>query len=179
VPSPHALRFRLDDSPAQFHDRWQGLRHFDPTRLGDPVVRRRDGVFAYQLAVVVDDVHQGITDVVRGADLLDSTPWQRAIFLALGRAPPRYAHSPVVTEPDGRKLAKSRRSIPVECASPGENLHGSLHLLRQSPPPELAHAPTAEILAWARLNWNAQALENRAQIAVPEMFGSGAPLVIR
>ena len=179
VPSPHALRFRLDDSPTQFDDRWQGPRHFDPARLGDPVVRRRDGLFAYQLAVVVDDIHQGVTDVVRGADLLDSTPWQRAIFVALGRAPPRYAHSPIVTEPDGRKLAKSRRSIAVECASPGENLYGSLHLLRQSPPPELARSPTAEILAWASLNWNAQLLENRAQIAAPEMFGSGAQLVIR
>ena len=179
VPSPHALRFRLGPAALQFRDRWQGARHYDPVRLGDPVVRRRDGLFAYQLAVVVDDVHQRITDVTRGADLLDSTPWQLALFEALGAPSPRYAHSPVVTEPDGRKLAKSRRSIAVDCTAPGENLFGSLHLLGQSPPAELARATAAEILLWAQLNWNPQVLENRAEIAAREMFGSQALLVLR
>ncbi len=85
VASPHAIRFRLTQSPLAFRDRWQGERRYEPARLGDPVVRRRDGLFAYQLAVVVDDAHQRITDVVRGADLVDSTPWQIALFEALGR----------------------------------------------------------------------------------------------
>ena len=73
-------------------------------------------LFAYQLAVVVDDAAQGVTDVVRGADLLDSTPWQIALQQALGLPPARYAHLPVVTEPDGAKLAKSRRSVGLDPA---------------------------------------------------------------
>ena len=73
------------------------------------VIRRRDGAFAYQLAVVVDDAAQGVTDVVRGADLLDSTPWQIALQRRWRSRTPRYAHLPLVTEPDGAKLAKSRR----------------------------------------------------------------------
>jgi len=108
---------------------------------------------------------------VRGADLLDSTPWQLAIFEALGARPPRYAHVPLVTEPDGRKLAKSRRSIPVRTSSPGANLHEALRLLGQSPPEALSAEPPTVILAWAQLNWRPQPLENRAEIAVREMFG--------
>jgi len=106
---------------------------------------------------------------VRGADLLDSTPWQVALLEALGRSLPHYAHSPVVTEPDGRKLAKSRRSIAVDDRAPGANLHLALRLLGQSPPDELRHASAREAIAWARMNWNPQPLENRAEIAVPEL----------
>ena len=179
VPSPHAVRFRLTDSPLAFRDRWQGPRHYDPARLGDPVVLRRDGLHAYQLAVVADDAFQGITDVVRGADLLDSTPWQLALFEALGHPAPDYAHSPVIIEPDGRKLAKSRRSIALDANAAGANLHEALHLLGQSPPLELSSDEPASILAWAKMNWKPQALENRAQIAAREMFGSEASLVIR
>lgn len=179
VSSPHALRLRLNATALAFRDRWQGERHYDPAALGDPVLRRRDGLFAYQLAVVVDDVHQGVTDVVRGGDLLDSTPWQLAILDALGKAAPRYAHAPVVTEPDGHKLAKSRRSIALDSSAPGANLHEALTLLGQSPPAGLAGGEPHEVLSWARMNWNSQALENRAEIAAREMFGSGSPLVIR
>ena len=89
--------------------------------LGDPIIFRRDQLAAYQLAVVVDDAAQGITHVVRGADLLDSTCWQIAMRQGPWPAIPQYAHLPLVTEPDGSKLAKSRRSLPrrpPECALP-------------------------------------------------------------
>ncbi len=109
-PGPTATRFRADLSPVgPYVDRLHGLIDFDAATLGDPMVRRRDGCFAYQLAVVVDDAAQGITDVVRGDDLLPSTYWQRSLLRALGHPEPRYAHLPLVCEPDGAKLSKSKR----------------------------------------------------------------------
>ncbi len=82
-------------------------------RLGDFIVRRADGLFAYQLAVVVDDAEQGVTQVVRGADLLDSTPRQIALQQALGYPTPTYTHIPLVTNPDGSKLGKRDGSLPL------------------------------------------------------------------
>src|SRR5207237_9837626 len=90
--------------------------------------------FAYQLAVVVDDALQGVTDVVRGADLLDSTPWQLALQGALRLPTPRYAHLPLVTEPGGAKLANSRRSVPLGPTQAGRQRHAPLLLLGQDPP---------------------------------------------
>src|SRR6202035_633347 len=112
---PAALRLRTNETETvSFTDRFQGPCSFSMGDLGDVVIRRRDDVIAYQLAVVVDDARQGITDVVRGADLLASTPWQLLLQRALGVATPRYAHLPLVVEPGGAKLAKSRRSVPVD-----------------------------------------------------------------
>jgi glutamyl-Q tRNA(Asp) synthetase len=113
-PGPTATRFRVDDGLIEFHDRAQGLCPFSLRERGDVVVRRRDGTFAYQLAVVVDDAQQGVTDVVRGADLLDNTPWQLALQRALRLPTPRYAHLPVVMEPEKGKLSKSRRSLALD-----------------------------------------------------------------
>jgi len=100
---PRATRFRLE-GPSSFDDAIRGRVSGLPE--GDFVIRRSDGVFAYQLAVVVDDDAQGITDVVRGEDLVASTPRQLAIFGALGRPAPRYAHVPLVRAPNGERLAK-------------------------------------------------------------------------
>jgi len=100
---------------------------------GDVIIRRRDGAFAYQLAVVVDDALQGVTHVVRGADLLDSTPWQLALQGALQLPTPRYAHLPLITEPTGAKLAKSRRSVALDPTHAGRQLHEALVLLGQDP----------------------------------------------
>ena len=140
-------------APCEFEDRIQGPCQRDLERLGDVVIRRRDGLFAYQLAVVVDDAEQNITDVVRGADLLDSTPWQIQLQQALGLTSPRYAHLPLVTAPDGGKLAKSRSSVPPDLANPAQILLQALVLLRQRPPPQLHAALPAEVLEWAVRNW--------------------------
>ena len=117
-------RLRLPD-PAivQFNDRWQGWQQQDvANEVGDFVLQRADGLFAYQLAVVVDDSAQGITDVIRGADLLGSTARQRLLGRALGLADLRYMHVPVVLAEDGEKLSKQNGAIAVDTRHPVEVL---------------------------------------------------------
>ena len=162
---PTATRFRVREGRVHWQDRFQGPRSQDLTQLGDVVIRRRDGLIAYQLAVVVDDADQGVTDVVRGADLLESTAWQIELQRALGLRHPRYGHLPLVTAPDGAKLAKSRHALAPDLADPGKVLFETLVLLRQRPPGELAGLPAAEVLKWGISNWK---LGNLAGIvAVP------------
>jgi glutamyl/glutaminyl-tRNA synthetase len=108
-----AARFRLPAGEVRFVDRRFGPRAVDPTAFGDPVLQRRDGVFAYNLAVVVDDLCDGVTEVVRGADLLDFTAVQIHLWRALGATPPTWLHSPLVLGPDGHKLSKSHGSTEV------------------------------------------------------------------
>jgi glutamyl-Q tRNA(Asp) synthetase len=155
---PTAVRFRVEDVVVSVADRLQGRCDFGLRELGDVIVRRRDGAFAYQLAVVVDDALQGVTDVVRGADLLESTPWQIALQQALRLPVPRYAHLPLITEPSGEKLAKSKRSVALLPAKAGRQLFQALRLLHQSPPAALESEPAPVILQWACGNWEPQAL---------------------
>jgi glutamyl-Q tRNA(Asp) synthetase len=126
---------------------------------GDVIVRRRDNVIAYQLAVVVDDAFQGVTDVVRGCDLLASTPWQIALQSALALPGVSYAHLPVITEPGGEKLAKSRRSVALDAARVSSQLCHALELLQQTPPPALAAEPPARVWDWARRHWRPHVLQ--------------------
>jgi glutamyl-Q tRNA(Asp) synthetase len=154
LQSPEAAwRLRVDQDSIHFHDALQGDCRIATSAIGDPVIFRRDGLAAYQLAVVVDDAAQGITHVVRGADLLDSTAWQIAIGQALAVPVPQYAHVPLVTEPDGAKLAKSRRSVPLEGRPLPATVFEALSLLQQQPPAELTTAPVRDILDWAAANW--------------------------
>jgi glutamyl-Q tRNA(Asp) synthetase len=155
-PGPTATRFRVDDAVLTFQDRAQGPCTFSLRERGDVVIRRRDGAFAYQLAVVVDDALQGVTDVVRGADLLDSTPWQLALQSALSLPTPAYLHLPLIVEPGGAKLAKSRRSVALDPGSAGRQLHQALELLLQGPPAKLELEPVPTVLAWACRNWQPQ-----------------------
>ncbi len=109
-----AIRFRAPDETIAFNDRIVGHQQENVAeRTGDFVVRRADGLFAYQLAVVVDDAEQGVTQVVRGADLLASTPRQIALQRALGYPTPDYAHVPLVVNPDGSKLGKRDGALPL------------------------------------------------------------------
>ena len=165
---PTATRFRVDDARIEFADRLQGLVTFSLRERGDVVVRRRDGTFAYQLAVVVDDEQQSVTDVVRGADLLDNSPWQIALQRALGLPTPRYAHLPLIVEREQGKLSKSRRSLALDPRAAGSQLHQSLTLLRQIPPLELKLASPAEILAWARCHWTLEGLRGVKEALLPE-----------
>jgi len=154
APGPSAWRFAMPQAAClQFEDELQGSQRYAVTSLGDPVIRRRDGTMAYQLAVVVDDAFQGITHVVRGSDLLESTAWQLAIAEGLQLPGLHYMHLPLVVEPDGSKLAKSRRARAVADWSPGEALATTLALLNYLPPAELAAEPVSRILDWALAGW--------------------------
>lgn len=164
-PGPTATRFRADLRPVgAFDDRLRGVIDCDSAALGDPIIRRADGCFAYQLAVVVDDAACGVTDVVRGEDLLPSTCWQRSLLHALGQSEPRYAHLPLVCEPDGTKLSKSKRKLSLLEGSSSEQVWRVLCLLRQSPPAELAHEPIAALWGWAIAHWRLDPLRGVATL---------------
>lgn len=166
-----AWRFRLPaDATVTVEDRWQGRYVVDvEQQCGDFVIRRRDGLFAYQLAVVVDDAEQGVTEVVRGYDLLDNTPRQCLLQDALNLPRPAYAHVPLVVEPDGSKLAKSRRSLPLDPAQAPAQLWTALALLQQLPPADLQRAPVAEIWRWALEHWAPHRLSGIAQVIAPSL----------
>ena len=130
-----AIRLRVPDATVTgFDDLLQGPQRQEVGReVGDFVLRRTDGLWAYQLAVVVDDAAQGITDVVRGADLLDSTPRQILLQRLLGLPTPRYAHLPLVVDEDGRKLSKSAAALAVDAGDPLPALHAAWRALGQEP----------------------------------------------
>ncbi|HZH43090.1 MAG TPA: tRNA glutamyl-Q(34) synthetase GluQRS [Lysobacter sp.] len=129
-----AVRLRVAHaSVVAFDDAVHGRQRQDvAAAVGDFVLKRADGCWAYQLAVVVDDAAQGITEVVRGADLLDSTPRQILLQNALGLPTPRYAHLPLVLDGAGRKLSKSERALPVDPADPLPALRRAWHALGQA-----------------------------------------------
>ncbi|MBU3672831.1 MAG: tRNA glutamyl-Q(34) synthetase GluQRS [Sinobacteraceae bacterium] len=176
-PRDSALRADLSGlDPMLIFDRSLGEVRFDPARHSDVIVCRRDGVFAYQFAVVIDDADQGVTDVVRGADLLDSTAWQLGLSQALGLPAPRYMHLPVVVEADGQKLAKSRHSV---CVRDGHvaghrvaseriatQLRRVLQDLGQRALPAGIHDPR-EILQIAATVWQPERFKGKREIRLP------------
>ena len=145
---PAAIRLRVPDADLGFDDAVQGRFAQSLARdVGDFVLRRADGLWAYQLAVVVDDAAQGIDEVVRGADLLDSTPRQILLQRCLGLPTPRYAHLPVLVGDDGAKLSKSLRALPLDHDDPAPALRVAWRALgQQSPWPS---APPARALQQA------------------------------
>ena len=146
-----ADRLRVPGGTTSFEDRVLGPIAQDVEReIGDFVLRRRDALFAYQLAVVVDDELQGITDVVRGADLLLSTPRQVALQRALGFRVPRYMHVPVAANAHGQKLSKQTLADPVDPADPAPALAQALSFLGQDPPATRDPGPllAAAVAAW-------------------------------
>ena len=156
-------------APMRCADRSLGLIEFDPARHRDLVVRRRDGIVAYALAVVVDDAAAGITDVVRGGDLLAGTPWQLALQQMLGLPTPRYLHLPVVIERDGQKLAKSRHSVALDPATATANLRSVLGWLRQ--PCTGPKKNAAELLAAAASVWDPACFAGSAEVRLSEDRG--------
>jgi len=161
---PTSSRFRVPEETAtvSFIDALQGEFTQDVSiSVGDFVIRRKDDLFAYQLAVVVDDACQGVTQVVRGSDLLDNTPRQILLQRALGLPRPEcYAHLPLVTEPDGSKLAKQHRSVPLDPSRSGILLFRTLQMLRQHPPEDLAEEDVRTQLRWAIGHWNPDRLRS-------------------
>jgi glutamyl-Q tRNA(Asp) synthetase len=156
---PTAVRVRTGPEQLGFTDRAQGdFSQILEQEIGDFVIRRREGFIAYQLAVVVDDAYQRITDVVRGSDLLDSTPRQLWLQRLLRLASPRYLHLPVVVQPDGQKLSKQTGAAAVDSSDAARLSWRVLEALRQAPPRELLGARPAEIWHWAMAHWQPQQL---------------------
>jgi len=155
---PRSWRINVGNTMITFDDPIQGIIEQDlGANIGDFVVKRADGLFAYQLAVVVDDAEQGISDVVRGADLLDSTPRQIYLqqLLGLPSAPTlRYAHLPVAVNAQGEKLSKQTYAAAITARQASEALNSALAFLGQAPPAGLVGADAAEILGWARAHWD-------------------------
>ncbi len=153
-----------------FEDAVQGSQSEELERdCGDYVVLRADGLFAYQLAVVVDDAAAGVTHVVRGADLLESTARQIHLQTLLGHPHPAYAHLPVATNAKGEKLSKQTQAPPVERMSPQLALLGALRFLGQNPPVhELSRAPLSLVWQWALNNWRLSAVPRRSHIPVSD-----------
>ncbi|MCF7201790.1 tRNA glutamyl-Q(34) synthetase GluQRS [Pseudomonas oligotrophica] len=165
-----AIRLRVPERVYAFSDRVQGeFRQQLGREVGDFVIRRRDGLIAYQLAVVLDDAWQGITDVVRGADLLDSTPRQLYLQEVLGLPQPRYLHVPLIIQPDGHKLGKSYRSPPLAADQAGPLLLRALRALGQQPAAELAGAAPGEVLAWGIAHWDAARIPHSLTLAEAQL----------
>lgn len=149
-----SVRLRVPTEDMEFIDELQGPCHQSlATECGDFVLWRADGDPAYHLAVVVDDAWQGITDIVRGADLLDSTPRQILLQRLLDLPTPRYAHLPLALDAEGRKLSKQTADTRVDDTAPAAVIFAALEFLGQAPPAELRRTRPEEILAWAHAHW--------------------------
>jgi glutamyl-Q tRNA(Asp) synthetase len=160
--TPTAIRLLVEPGHVQFSDRIQGVFRQDvAAAIGDVVLRRRDQLIAYLLAVVVDDAAQGITHIVRGADLLDNTPRQIYLQRQLQLPTPSYAHVPVLVETDGRKLAKSARSVRADGGAAVTQLVQVFELLSLSPPAELGRGSLHDAWQWALRRWNVAAIAPR------------------
>jgi glutamyl-Q tRNA(Asp) synthetase len=166
--APRAWRVRVDDEPIEFEDAVQGtIRQDLAAEVGDFVLLRADGWYAYQLAVVVDDAEQGITDVVRGADLLDSTPRQIQLQRLLGLPTPRYLHLPAAVNAGGEKLSKQTLAPPVDARDPVPVLVQVMQFLGQAPPAYLQRVPLAEFWRWALAHWHASRIPRRRSLPAP------------
>jgi len=165
--SPRAIRVRVTDAPVTFMDGIMGEESENMAEsCGDFVVKRADGPFAYQLAVVVDDAEAGVNQVVRGADLLLSTPRQIHLQRLLGYASPAYFHLPLVTAPNGAKLSKRESAVSLAEgrdleSEGGALLFAALKFLGQRPPETMGRASSPDILAWGVANFNPSAIPRR------------------
>lgn len=166
--APRAWRLRVAPGAVCFEDALQGRYCQDlAAEVGDFVVLRADGYFAYQLAVVVDDAAQGVTHVVRGADLIASTPRQICLQRHLRLPQPEYLHLPAAVNAAGEKLSKQTRAKPVDDVRPQSALAAALAFLGQRPPADLAEADLDSLWRWAIMHWNRGGLPRCRQAAAP------------
>jgi glutamyl-Q tRNA(Asp) synthetase len=164
-PLNPAYRIKTNDHIVTFHDAIYGVVTQSVSEaIGDFILKRADGYFAYQLAVVVDDHFQGVTHIVRGADLLESTPRQLYLQALLGYATPNYMHIPIVKNASGEKLSKHSQASPIalDASHPsliGAQLTQALTFLGLAPPPSLATRPVSAIWDWTFAHWQTNTLQ--------------------
>jgi len=164
-----ALRVRVSDDTVSFVDAIQGrITQSLPEECGDFIVRRKDGLFAYQLAVVVDDAWQQISHVIRGHDLIDSTPRQLYLQQLLGLPSPAYAHIPVASNALGQKLSKQHFAAPLARTNAREHLHKALQFLGQQPPDTLIREAPPVQLQWGIEHWDIQKVPALAKLLFEE-----------
>lgn len=177
--TPHAVRLQVETGTIEFGDLIQGRVAQDLARaVGDFVLVRKEGLPAYQLAVVVDDAAQGITRIVRGSDLLDSTPRQIFLQRRLGLPTPEYAHIPVIANGAGQKLSKQTFAPALDNGAALQNLQAALDFLGQ-PPPDSAHRQSVDaLLAWAIEHWRLENVPRRLQM-LPEDLPASCRVFMR
>ncbi len=161
--TPYSLRLRTPADTMTFEDRIQGTQSFPLDEIGDSILLRKDGLFAYQLAVVVDDAEQGVTDVVRGSDLLDSTPRQQYLLQLLGHKEPAYAHLPVIINDHGSKLSKQNHATALPLDNPVPVLLKALKALHQPLPPT-DNCYIESLLGWSVQHWDITAIPSLMSI---------------
>jgi glutamyl-Q tRNA(Asp) synthetase len=163
----NSLRIKVPDKMISIEDAIQGtIRQNLERDLGDFVIRRRDGLYSYQLAVVVDDAAQGISEVCRGTDLIDSTPRQRYLQQVLGFDTPEYFHLPVAVNDQGQKLSKQTHAAPVPVKGGSQELERVLRFLGQNLPAELTGAPPAELIEWGVNYWAPSTIPRKMAIRI-------------
>lgn len=163
-----ALRLRQLHPVTTFTDRLRGTLHADKRLAGeDFIIYRRDGLFAYNLAVVVDDHHQGITEIVRGADLIEPTVRQISLYQCFGWPVPDYVHLPLALNHDGAKLSKQNHAPALPTGDPRPTLIAALHFLGQPVSPQWQDFSTAELLQYAQENWCLSQMSQNAKINPP------------
>ena len=171
---PEAIRLRTCNNEIIFDDAVFGrIKQNIEQEVGDFIIKRKDGLTAYQLAVVIDDAFQNITHVVRGYDLINSTPRQIYLQQLLNLPTPEYAHIPLLVNDQGHKLSKQHLANPIDSKHGSELIFSALQLLGQAPPAELRELPAQEILVEAVASWDIQAIPKLATISCREpWYGS-------
>lgn len=163
---PAATRLKVADTPIAYSDIFQGPQHHALLdECGDFVILRKDGLFAYQLAVTVDDIEQRINHVIRGCDLLSSTPRQLQLFKYFQKPEPSYGHLPVIVNREGQKLSKQTFAAAVDNATAPDNLRTALQQLGMRPPPKSDCNDCRELLDWGIQHWGRRSLPTGQSIA--------------
>ncbi|WP_062261747.1 tRNA glutamyl-Q(34) synthetase GluQRS [Endozoicomonas arenosclerae] len=162
--APHSLRVRCPETLIEFQDLIQGTIQSALPDLGDFIIQRKDGLFAYQLAVCADDAFQGITHVVRGYDLLSATPWQIYLLSLLETDSPVYAHVPVITLENGDKLSKQNHAPEIPLDQPEPLLIKALEALGQNPDSGLNGCNVTDILSWGIEHWQIEKVAKQPSV---------------
>lgn len=166
----NALRLIIKNNQASFDDLLLGRVTVEPEFCNeDLVLKRKDGLFAYNLAVVVDDIYQGVTHVVRGADLIDTTPQQNYLYGLLQSAPPQYLHFPVLSRAPGKKLSKQNHAKAVSTEDTCQTLSAALAYIGLAREKQLATQDPSELLQWAITHWSPKLLSKQREILISDV----------
>lgn len=166
-----AWRLLCPAGTVSFEDSIQGMCHYHLERdIGDFIIRRRDQLWSYQLAVVVDDAWQNVTHIVRGIDLIDSSIRQMLLQQALDLPTPVYSHIPLVVEADGQKLSKQSHAKPISLNKVNKTLWYALLWLGQAPKENMKNASVTELLRWAIEHWCQSPLMGLKDQPAPDSF---------